>query len=155
MAILFASEGAKVVLADFDAANAEKTQATIESEQGKALVVQTDVTREADCERLAKTTAERYGRLDILINNVGGGGGEGKVTEVDSDDWDRVHAMNLKSMILAAKHAIPEMIAGGGGAIINISSVDGIRLGYGKHPLRHRQRRGSDVDHAHGGAPRA
>ena len=69
-----------------------------------------------------------YGRLDILCNNVGVSG-NGKVTEVDEAYWDNVMAINLKSMMLTSKQAIPPMIAGGGGAIVNISSVDGIRPG--------------------------
>ena len=129
MSTLFAREGAKVVLADFNVDNANKTLASIESEGGVASIFEMDVTNEADCERCVAATVERYGALDILANNVGGGGGEGKVTEVDADDWDRVHAMNLKSMILMSKYAVPAMAASGGGALVNISSVDGIRAG--------------------------
>ena len=129
MSILFAREGAKVLLTDFNVENAKETLATIESEGGVASIFEMDVTNEADCERCANAAVERYGGLHILANNVGGGGGEGKVTEVDGDDWDRVHALNLKSMVLASKYAVPAMVASGGGAIVNISSVDGIRAG--------------------------
>ena len=69
---------------------------------------------------------ERYGRLDILDNNVGIGR-RGTILETSEEDWDRVMAINLKSMVLASKAAIPKMIEGGGGAIINISSVAGLR----------------------------
>ena len=129
MSILFAREGAKVLLADFDVENANVTFATIKAKGGEASVFKMDVTNEADCEGCVKAALERYGGLDILVNNVGGGGGEGKVTEVDGDDWDRVHAINLKSMVFTSKYAVPEMAASGGGAIVNISSVDGIRTG--------------------------
>ena len=129
MSILFAREGAKVLLADFNVENAKETLATIESEGGEASILETDVTNEAARERCAKTAVERYGALHILANNVGGGHGEGKVTEVDADEWDQVHAMNLKSMVLVSKYAVPAMVESGGGAIVNISSVDGIRTG--------------------------
>jgi len=128
MSILFAREGAKVLLADFNVENAKETLASIESEGGTASICEVDVTDEAQCEHCVDTAVSRYGGLDILANNVGGGG-IGKVTEVDSDDWDQVHAMNLKSMAFTSKYAVPAMANRGGGAIVNISSVDGIRAG--------------------------
>lgn len=127
-AILFAREGAHVVLADLNVANAETTRQTIIDEGGAALVCQADVSREADCQALVAAAVEEYGGLDILFNNVGVSG-NGKVTEVEEKVWDQVMAINLKSMVLTSKHAIPHMVVRGGGAIINIASVDGIRPG--------------------------
>lgn len=127
-AILFAREGAQVVLADLAVENAEATRRTILDEGGSATVCQADVSKEADCQRLIATAVEAYGGLDILFNNVGVSG-NGKVTEVQENDWDQVMSINLKSMMLTSKHAIPQMAQRGGGAIINIASVDGIRPG--------------------------
>ena len=129
MSILFAREGAKVLLADLSRANAEKTLASIESEGGEASVYEGDAMVEADCERMAKTAMDRYGSVDILVNNIGGGGGEGKVSEVDEAQWNHSIDLNLKTVMLVSKHVIPAMIETGGGAVINISSVDGIRAG--------------------------
>lgn len=127
-AILFAREGAKVVLADLNAAYAEATQRTILEEGGSATVCQADVSNEADCEALVATALETYGGVDLLFNNVGVSG-NGKVTEVEAAAWDQVMSINLKSMMLTSKHAIPHMTQRGGGVIINIASVDGIRPG--------------------------
>ncbi len=128
IATLFAQEGAKVVIADFNRENAELTRQTIVEAGGEALVVEANVALEADCQALVAAAVTTYGRLDILCNNVGVSG-NGKVTEVEEAYWDQVMAINLKSMMLTSKHAIPQMIAAGGGAIVNIASVDGIRPG--------------------------
>jgi NAD(P)-dependent dehydrogenase (short-subunit alcohol dehydrogenase family) len=126
MATLFAREGAKIVIADLNRENAELTCQTIVAAGGVATVVQADVAKETDCQALVAAAMGTYGRLDILCNNVGISG-NGKVTEVEEAYWDQVMAINLKSMMLMSKHAIPQMIAGG--AIVNIASVDGIRPG--------------------------
>lgn len=127
-AILFAREGAKVLLADLSLENAEVTRQAIVAEGGMATVCQADVSKEADCQALIATAVEAYGSIDILFNNVGVSG-NGKVTEVEEGLWDQVMSVNLKSMMLTSKHAIPQMVERGGGAIINIASVDGIRPG--------------------------
>lgn len=128
-AILFARQGARVLLADRDLDRAQATQATIESEGGAASVVQTDVTSEADCRGMIEACVERYGGLDVLFNNVGGIG-SGMVTEIEEDYLDLSLAVNLKGSIFTIKHAIPAMIASGGGSIINVSSIDGLRAGW-------------------------
>lgn len=127
-AILFAREGAQVVLADLNPDYAEATRRTILEEGGTATICQADVSQETDCLTLIATACETYGGVDILFNNVGVSG-NGKVTEVEEAYWDQVMAINLKSMMLTSKHAIPQMSKRGGGAIINIASVDGIRPG--------------------------
>jgi NAD(P)-dependent dehydrogenase (short-subunit alcohol dehydrogenase family) len=125
-AILFAREGARVAIVDRIAEWAEQTLRMIDDEDGDAFVIQADVTRDEDCRRVVQATLERYGRLDILHNNVGIGGA-GSVVEMDEDFWDEVMRVNVKSMMLMSKHAIPVMAAGGGGAIVNVSSVSSVR----------------------------
>ena len=122
--MLFAREGAKVVLVDLVAQHAEETLAAIREEGGEATVFEGDVTSGGDCESIVKTAVERYGGLHILFNNVGVLG-SGTVVDVKEDDWDRVLDVNLKSVMLTSKHAVPEMVRGGGGSIINVSSIVG------------------------------
>ena len=126
--ILFSREGARVVLADMVAARAEETLATIKEEGGEASVFEADVTRARDCRELIDAAVERYGGIHVLFNNVGILG-RGTVVEVEVEDWDRVLDVNLKSMMLTSKYAIPRMIEGGGGSIINVSSIAGLRSG--------------------------
>lgn len=125
-AILFAREGASVLLADYQLERAEETLAMIEEEGGTASTIQVDVTSDDDCKILVDAAVERYGRLDILDNNVGNIIGE-PVTEIDPVKWDELMALNLKSMMLTSRHAIPRMAESGGGSIINISSINGAR----------------------------
>lgn len=125
-AVLFAREGAQVLCVDQIAERAEETCATIRSESGEASVFQADVTRAQDCERVCAAAVERYGRLDILHNNVGIESRKG-VLEVTEEEWDRVMAVDLKSMLLTTRAAIPRLVEAGGGSIINVSSVAGLR----------------------------
>jgi NAD(P)-dependent dehydrogenase (short-subunit alcohol dehydrogenase family) len=127
-AILFAREGARVLLADLNLANAETTRQSILAEGGVAEVFQADVSKEADCQALVAAAVDHFGGVDLLFNNVGVSG-NGKVTEIEERAWDQVMAINLKSMVLTSKHAIPQMVKRGGGAILNVASVDGIRPG--------------------------
>ena len=125
-AVLFAREGAKVMLADAVLARAEETLAMIRDEGGEAEVFEANVTNADDCRRMVEATVERYGRLDILDNNVGISR-RGSVLEINEEDWDFVMAVNVKSIVLCSKFAIPRMIESGGGSIINISSIAGMR----------------------------
>jgi NAD(P)-dependent dehydrogenase (short-subunit alcohol dehydrogenase family) len=125
-AVLFAREGAKVLLVDMTKERAEETLAMVQEEEGEASVFQADVTKADDCRRMVEAAIDRYGRLDILDNNVGISR-RGTVLEVSEEDWDHVMAVNVKSIVLASRYAIPRMIEGGGGAIINISSIAGLR----------------------------
>lgn len=127
-ALLFAREGAKVLIADRNVEAAKRTQAEIQAEQGEASVFEADVAVESDCRSLVEATVERYGRIDVLMNNVGIAG-SGKVTEIDFDEWDRVMDVDVKSMAMLSKYAIPAMEKSGGGSIINVSSIDGLRAG--------------------------
>ncbi len=126
-AVLFAREGAKVLLADAVVERAEETLAMIMEEGGEASVFEANVTNAEDCSRMVDAAMERYGRLDILDNNVGISR-RGTVVEVSEEDWDQVMAVNVKSIVLCSKYAIPKMIeSGDGGCIINISSIAGLR----------------------------
>ena len=125
--ILFAREGAKVLLVDFQEDRARETLQIIQEEGGVASTLQGDMTKIEDCELMAQTAIERYGRVDILDNNVGISQ-RGTVVEVSEEDWDRVMTVNMKTIMLASKATIPHMISsGGGGSIINISSIAGLR----------------------------
>ena len=126
--MLFAREGAKVLLADISPENANATLAEIEAEGGEASVFIGDLSKEADCAAMVEAAVECFGKVNVLFNNVGLGG-SGMVTEVDEAKWDRVMDVNLKSMIMACKHAVPRMAEAGGGSIINVSSIDALRAG--------------------------
>jgi len=125
-AILFAREGAQVLCADLFEERAQATVDTITREGGECFALRADVSKAADCQAMVRAAVERFGRLDILHNNVGVSV-RADVLEVTEEQWDRVMAINVKSIVLAAKHAIPEMMKAGGGSIINVSSVAGLR----------------------------
>ncbi len=124
--ILFAREGARVLLVDVDvvASRAEETLATIEEEGGEASVFEADVTRSDECRAMVDATLERYGAPSILFNNVGVNARRGaSVADLEEEEWARVMDTNLKGMMLTSGHTVPAMAKGGGGSIINVSSV--------------------------------
>jgi NAD(P)-dependent dehydrogenase (short-subunit alcohol dehydrogenase family) len=125
-AVLFAREGAKVLLVDSVIDRAEETLEIIKQEGGEASVFEANVTNDDDCRRMVEAAMNIYGRLDILDNNVGISR-RGTVLDISEEDWDHVMAVNVKSIVLCSKHAIPHMINNGGGSIINISSIAGLR----------------------------
>ena len=125
-ALLFAREGAKVLLVDSVIERAEETLEMVKQEGGEASVFEANVTNDDDCRRMVEAAMDRYGRLDILDNNVGISK-RGTVLDISEEDWDHVMAVNVKSIVLCSKHAIPRMIENGGGTIINISSIAGLR----------------------------
>ncbi len=125
-ALLFAREGASVVAVDLNLAAAEKTVGEIEADRGKAIAVAADVSRSEDIRGVVDTTIARFGRVDVIHNNVGIEIAGDPISTTE-EDWDRVHAVNLKSVFLMCKYAIPHMERQGGGAIINVSSVASIR----------------------------
>ena len=124
--VLFAREGAKVLVVDQVKERAEETLAMILEEGGEGSVFEADVTHAEDCRRMVEAAAERYGRLDIVDNNVGISR-RGSVLEVSEEDWDHVMTVNVKSIVLTSRYAIPRMMETGGGSIINISSIAGLR----------------------------
>jgi NAD(P)-dependent dehydrogenase (short-subunit alcohol dehydrogenase family) len=125
-AIVYAREGAEVLLVDLNREDAEVTLRLIEAEGGTAAVCQADVSRADDCARLIQECVDRFGHVDILHNNVGieipGG-----LMECTEESWDKTLAVNLKSMFLLTREAVPRMEERGGGAIVNISSINAIR----------------------------
>lgn len=130
-AILLARQGAKLGLLDYNKAAAEETARMIEAEGGECCVIQADVSKVEDCEAAVRTVVERFGRLDILVNNVGTSRVPGNAVELDLDDWDRGLRLNVTSMMLMVRFAVPEMKKAGGGSIINISSITAF---HGGHP---------------------
>ena len=125
IARLFAAEGARLVLADLRSGPAKGMVEEIRAGGREAVFVQADVTSDADCKRMIDTAIERFGCLDILVNNAGIAG-KGTVTEATEELWDRVMAVNLKSIFLASRHAVPHMERAGGGSIVCIASVAGM-----------------------------
>ncbi|WP_298396466.1 SDR family NAD(P)-dependent oxidoreductase [Sphingobium sp.] len=130
-AILLARHGAHVCLLDYNLEAAQETGRMIEAEGGTCFAIQGDVSVEADCQRAVAETIARYGRLDILVNVVGTSKVRGDATAVDLDEWDRGMAINIKSIVMTARYAVPEMRKTGGGSIINIGSITGL---HGGHP---------------------
>lgn len=121
--ILFAREGAKVVVADRNIESAQETVALIEKEGGVAFAQRTDITVDADCKALAEATVTRFKRIDILHNNVGIGTGDSGPTKITDEAWDRIFDVNVKGVMHTVRHALPVMRAQGSGVILNVSSI--------------------------------
>ena len=129
-AVAYAREGALVVAVDRDLAAAEATRALVLEEGGTCTALAADVTSAEQVRTAVAATLDRYGRIEILHNNVGYAGMGGPV-ELDEAEWDRIVALNLKGTFLACKHALPAMLRQGNGVIVNISSLAAIRwMGY-------------------------
>lgn len=128
ISILFANQGCKVILVDNNEERVEETLDSILKNGHDAISVTADVTKNEDCKRIVNTAINKYGRLDTLVNNVGILAPGNVVTLVESD-YDKVMNVNLKSMVLVSRHAIPKMIESGGGSIVNMSSFLGLRSG--------------------------
>jgi NAD(P)-dependent dehydrogenase (short-subunit alcohol dehydrogenase family) len=125
-AVLFAREGAKVFATDINLDAVKETKALIDGEGGVCEIQKVDVSNSKDVHSMVDRCIEAFGRVDILHNNVGIVVTGGPV-EVSEKDWDRVMAVNVKSMYLTCKYVLPHMEKQGGGVIINISSIAGIR----------------------------
>lgn len=125
LAILFASEGAKIIVADINQKAGEETTAKIQETAGEATFVHSDMLKEADTENMIHVTKDQYGGLDILVNNVGVQVNK-DIVETTEDEWDYVLNTNLKSMFFCSKYAIPQMKKNGGGNIICVSSLSGL-----------------------------
>ncbi|HWP91777.1 MAG TPA: SDR family oxidoreductase [Thermodesulfobacteriota bacterium] len=124
-ALMFAREGAKVIVADIDEAAAKKTVEEIKIQGGESTFFQVDVTKELQVKQMIDVTEERFGRLDVLFNNAGMQN-IGSILEVKEEDWNKVFDVNVKSVFFCSRHAVPLMIRNGGGSIINVSSVAGV-----------------------------
>lgn len=123
----FARMGGQVIVVDIRGEEAERVAREIATDGGKALPVAADVTRNADVGRVAATAAQHFGQTDILVNNAGVTHKNRPMLEIDEATFDRVFAINVKSIYLTACHFVPHMIARGGGSIVNIASTAGIR----------------------------
>ena len=126
--ILFAEEGARIVVADIDGKAAQDTVALVEKAGGQALAVTGDVALEADVKRMVEEGVRRFGALHVLYNNAGvlWKDRDRSVLETDDKWWDRVMAINLKSVFWVTKHGIPKLKAAGGGSIIMMGSVSAL-----------------------------
>jgi NAD(P)-dependent dehydrogenase (short-subunit alcohol dehydrogenase family) len=134
MAMLFAREGGSVLCVDRVGERAEETVEMIVGEGGVASSLAADIVKGVDCAKIVEEAKARYGRIDILINNVGIGGGDAPAHRLEEAAFDRIISVNLKGMWMTIKAALPAMREQGGGAIVNISSLaaraGGIQLAY-------------------------
>jgi len=126
VAVLFARQGATVVGVDSNPEAAAETQAIIEQEGGTSAVMTYDVTDPGQVRALVAACLERHGRIDVLVNNVGRSEPGGPV-ELDEETWDAQMALNVKSAYLTCKAVLPVMERQGGGVVVNVSSVAGLR----------------------------
>jgi NAD(P)-dependent dehydrogenase (short-subunit alcohol dehydrogenase family) len=129
-AILLAREGARVALLDERPEWAEQTRQIVEREGGQAILVEADVADDRSCRAAVAQVLAAFGALHVLINNVGVTGPPGTAVEVDPEGWDRAMRVNVASMMLMARHAVPPMIAAGGGSIVNLASIAGLQGGH-------------------------
>jgi NAD(P)-dependent dehydrogenase (short-subunit alcohol dehydrogenase family) len=125
IALLFAREGAKIVVADISEADGEKSVELIKKADGEGVFVKGDVSKAEVARRMTDAAVGEYGRLDILCNNAGIES-VGTVVDVGEEKWDKVINVNLKGAFLCSKYAIPKIIESGGGVVINIASVLGL-----------------------------
>jgi len=126
-ALLFAREGARVVVVDWNAEAGEETVKKIRDSGGEAIFVKADVSRARDVENVVKKTVASYGKLDIIYNNAAIIGRPAFTEDVTEEEWERIMSINLKGVWLGMKYAIPEMLRRGGGSIINTASQCGDR----------------------------
>ncbi|MEN6602841.1 MAG: glucose 1-dehydrogenase [Bryobacteraceae bacterium] len=124
-ALLFAEQGARIVVADWNASAGAETVQQIRSDGGEARFHKVDVSKAVEVEGLIQFAAGQYGRLDVIVNNAAIQI-LGTLTQTSEEDWDRLHSVNLKGVFLCSKYAIPEMIRGGGGSVVNVASVLGL-----------------------------
>ncbi len=125
-AAVLAREGASVLCVDLFPERAEETKQLIESEGGTAEVFAADCTKAADCEAMVQAALDRFGTVDILVNNIGRAA-VGTVVDTTEEEWDQAFDINLRTAFLASKHAVPVMAAKGAGAIVNTCSISAVR----------------------------
>ena len=127
-ALLFAREGASVVVADVNESAGKDVVLQVAAEGGRVSLERADVTNSSDCRRIVERTVAEFGRIDILFNNAGIIR-RAAITELSEDDWDRVMDVNVKSIFLLSREVIPVMAMAGGGVIINTASGWGLAGG--------------------------
>ncbi len=121
--VLFAQEGARIVVADWSDAGGAETVAAVEAAGGEAAFVKVDVAKAEQVEAMVAVAMDRFGSLDVLYNNAGiFPADDGGVTETPEPTWDRVMEVNLKGVWLGCKYGVPAMLASGGGSIVNVAS---------------------------------
>jgi len=125
-ALLFATNGAKIVIADVDEEGANETVSQIKSAKGVAIFIKTDTSKPSDHKFLVEKTIEKFGDLHIACNNAGIGGPTVPVDEYPTDGWDKVIGTNLSGVFYGMRYQIPAMLKSGGGSIVNMSSILGI-----------------------------
>ena len=125
-AVLFAKEGANLVIGDINDQGGEETQAMIKTTGRDGVFVHADVSKASDVQRLINTVMETFGRLDCAFNNAGILGDRANMAESDEANWDRVMGVNLKGVYLCMKYEIPHMLIGGSGSIVNTCSLFGL-----------------------------
>ena len=125
IALSFIKEGAKVLVADWSESGGNETVKMIKKEKGEAIFVKTDVSKKADIEQMVKTCLDKFGRVDVLVNNAGIYK-TSNLHEMPEEDWDQIIDVNLKSVFLGVKNVIPEMLKQGKGKIINMASIAGL-----------------------------
>ena len=128
---VFTEEGAKVIVADWNREGGEETVKKIRDQGGQAAFFHADVSKETEVKALVDFAVSTYGGLDIMFNNAGIAGiregRDGTVTDISAEDWDYTQGVNLKGVFFGCKHAIPEIIKRGGGAIVNTASAAAVR----------------------------
>lgn len=130
--LLFAREGARLVVADVDAKGGAETAAMIEKAGGQAIFVLTDVSKASDDQNLINAAKNKFGKIDIILNAAGIPQQTVTIEQLEEATWDRIYAVNVKSIFLTSKYAFPVMKANGG-SIINIASISGVRPRPGNH----------------------
>jgi len=123
ISITLARAGASILAVDRDPQSAEETAELVRGEGGEVEVLRADITVEEDCRRIAETVVERFGRVDVLVNNVGIGTGDNGASKLTEDGWDLIHDVNLKGMWMTCKYVLPILRAQGSGSVVNISSA--------------------------------
>ncbi len=124
-ALLFAREGAKVVITDIDGENGNKVLEKIKEEGGEAIFIKADTSDPSDSQKSVKKAVAEFGKLDIAVNNAGIGGAQAPIGEYEIEDWDKVIAINLSGVFYGMRYQIPAMLKNGSGSIINVSSILG------------------------------
>jgi len=125
IAIAYATEGAKVAVADINEENAKETVKMIQNQGGEAFAIKADSSKASDNKMLVEEIVAKYGRLDVACNNAGMGGPAKPTGEYEPEEWDRVIALNLNGVFYACKYELEQMEKNGGGSIVNIASIHG------------------------------
>jgi NAD(P)-dependent dehydrogenase (short-subunit alcohol dehydrogenase family) len=123
ISVLFAREGAKVMLVDKNLKQVKDTKSMIDQDGGESFIFEADITKEDDCRNMVEKCLEIYNRIDILVNNVGIASGDSKLVDLKERTWDKIFDVNLKGMFFTCKYVLPVMEKQESGSIINVSSV--------------------------------